>query len=142
MHRAIKEVNKTCARADRDRQYQQHMLALKKINKSRAPQSWKPMTSMSRTRDISGGRASPKRVERVKEDAVHLPSVLKSKGPQIDNKQWWLQSMDHEYQVRKNSEYNRTLPLKKIVRNELNHKSNANHTFQNISTPSNLSSSK
>ena len=143
MYRNIPEFNKTCIRASRERAYQKHMDALRNI-KSTIPNSGfvssKPKkTRVSRAeRSINytdspeneqstsharpytlHGKLQKDEVRRINYENFKVLRTVQGNQPGYNRNTWMLQKIDSDYQVAKNSEFLRTIPMNEMLEQEL-----------------------
>ena len=154
MYRNIPEFNKTCIRASRERAYQKHMDALKRIQSNipnHGPIPSKPQKSAngkrkmkdsqidapyyestmmtSRTEGSSShirpytlhGKVQKEEVKRIRYENSRILRAVQSTQAEFSRNTWMLQKIDSDYQVAKNSEFLRTVPMNEMIQKELSH---------------------
>lgn len=159
MHRSIPEFNRICVKKSRDRAYQQHIDALKKIKscidnkKPKTPQTigrnckryeMEQQKCMKLQRDNNildykirkiqreeyFQRTAPQRpftlhgqhqkeeMLRINYENGKLLKAIETRRPTLSRDEWRRHRLDHTYQVVKNSEFQKTVPMSDILRQE------------------------
>ncbi|KAH0794316.1 Splicing factor [Histomonas meleagridis] len=136
-YKAFPEFNRICMKASRDRAYQRHIDALRKIrssidtNKPSSPQAYRRYKShenekrrnsdVTRSRDIERDEHhSPKNDSiRIARENHRLLAAVQDKKPLLDRNDWYLHQLDHMYQTTKMSEFKKTVPISEIQRQRM-----------------------